>query len=181
MTEMAQRLGLEHADSGVRVDLGRLTVVADTDAGPVYMDTGIGSAKNWVGYHLSTVLSLQQHFIRRSRPVPSFLVLDQPTQAFFPADTTDAEIPDEDRVDALAQFELMRDVVSELGNALQVLVLDHADFDEQWFQDAVRERWRDGEALIPESWLEGWRSQPVGSWVFGFPGPYRLSPATAGR
>lgn len=105
MTEMAQRLGLEHADSGVRVDLGRLTVVADTDAGPVYMDTGIGSAKNWVGYHLSTVLSLQQHFIRRSRPVPSFLVLDQPTQAFFPADTTDAEIPDEDRVDALAQFE----------------------------------------------------------------------------
>jgi len=77
------------------------------------MDTGIGSAKNWVGYHLAATLSLQAHFIDRQRPVPSFLVLDQPTQAFFPSDRPDEDASDEDRRDALAQFILMRDVVDD--------------------------------------------------------------------
>lgn len=86
MTPMAQQLGLEHSSTGVRIDLGRLTVVAGTPQGAVYMDTGIGPAKNWVGYHLASVLSLQQHFVEENRPVPSFLILDQPTQAFFPSD-----------------------------------------------------------------------------------------------
>jgi polyhydroxyalkanoate synthesis regulator phasin len=154
MTEMAQALDLEHAESNVRVDLSRLTVVADTDEGPVYLDTSIGSGKNWVGYHLATVLSLQEYFVRRSRPVPSFLVLDQPTQAFFPADRPAENVDDQDRADALAQFDLMNDVVAGLDEALQVIVLDHADFDVDWFQASVRERWRAGEALIPQSWLQ---------------------------
>jgi hypothetical protein len=154
MTPMANQLGLEHADASVRVDLGRLTVVADTPTGAVYMDTGIGSAKNWVGYHLATTLSLQAHFISHQRPVPSFLVLDQPTQAFFPSDVAAEEARDEDRRDALAQFTLMRDVVAELDNRLQIIVLEHADFDEPWFREAVVERWRDGEALIPRTWYE---------------------------
>jgi hypothetical protein len=118
------------------------------------MDSNIGSAKNWVGYHLATVLSLQEHFVLHARPVPSFLVLDQPTQAFFPSERPDEEIGDQDRADAFAQFEVMRDVVAGLDGSLQVIVLDHADFDEPWFQDVVRERWRHGDALIPASWLE---------------------------
>jgi hypothetical protein len=117
------------------------------------MDTGIGSAKNWVGYHLASTLSLQQHFVSESRPVPSFLVLDQPSQAFFPSDLPNDEVDDQDRRDALAQFTLIRNVVDGLDSKLQVIVLDHADFDEAWFQGAVRERWRDGEALIPTDWI----------------------------
>lgn len=152
MTPMAQRLGLEHADLNVRIDLGRLTVVADKPTGAVYMDSGIGSAKNWVGYHLAATLGLQDHFVREGRPVPSFLVLDQPTQAFFPSDRPQADVADQDRQDALAQFELFRDAVGALDGRLQVIVLDHADFDEAWFQDAVVEKWRDGRALIPASW-----------------------------
>jgi len=153
MTEMARALQLEHAESGVRIDLNRLTVVADTPSGPVFMDTGIGSAKNWVGYHLASVLSLQRHFVLEERPVPSFLMLDQPSQAFFPSDLPSEQIDDQDRHDALAQFSLMADVVAELDSRLQVIVLDHADFGEDWFQGAVRERWRDGDALIPTAWI----------------------------
>lgn len=152
MTPMAQQLGLEHSSSGVRIDLGGLTVVADTPQGAVYMDTGIGSAKNWVGYHLASVISLQEHFVREKRPVPSFLVLDQPTQAFFPSDQATEQASDQDRQDALAQFVLVRDVADQLDGQLQIIVLDHADFDEAWFDDAVVERWRDGNALIPRSW-----------------------------
>jgi hypothetical protein len=55
--------------------------------GPAYMDRGkIGSGMNWVGYHLSAYLALQDFFIRNARPVPHFLVLDQPSHAFFPRD-----------------------------------------------------------------------------------------------
>jgi len=152
MTPMAQQLGLEHAQTGVRIDLGRLTVLADTATGPVYMDTGIGSAKNWVGYHLAAALGLQRHFVEQNRPVPGFLVLDQPTQAFFPSQQAHDEASDEDRIDARAQFELLRDVAAALENRLQIIVLDHADFDDRWFQDAVVEKWRDGRALIPYAW-----------------------------
>ena len=152
MTPMAQQLGLEHSSTGVRIDLGRLTVIADTAHGAVYMDTGIGSAKNWVGYHLATALSLQEHFVNESRPVPSFLVLDQPPQAFFHSDQATAQASDHDRQDALAQFALFRDVAAQLDGRLQIIVLDHADFDEPWFDGAVIERWREGNALIPHSW-----------------------------
>jgi Protein of unknown function (DUF3732)/AAA domain len=154
MTEIANRLELEHAQSGVRVDLSRLTVVADTPGGSIYMNSSIGSAKNWVGYHLATVLSLQRHFVQEGRPVPSFLVLDQPSQAFFPTDLPNEQIVDEDRRAAFGQIELIRDVVSGLDNRLQVIVVEHADFDVDWYQQAVRERWRDGDALIPQSWID---------------------------
>ncbi len=85
MTAWAQQLGLEHAADGTQIDLDRLTIVADTSDGPAYMDRGeIGSGMNWVGYHLTAYLALQRFFIEQRRPVPSFVVLDQPSQAFFP-------------------------------------------------------------------------------------------------
>lgn len=60
MTAWARRLGLEHSEQQVRIDLTRLTVVADTTDGPIWMDRGIGSGKNWVGYHLVSYLALQR-------------------------------------------------------------------------------------------------------------------------
>ena len=158
MTSWAQQLGLEHADEGVRVDLGRLTVVADTASGPIYMDTSIGSGKNWVGYHLVAYLALQTFFATQDRPVPRFLVLDQPTQAFFPRDRVKGgdldELSDTDRRSARELYELMQQVIDALGGRLQILALDHADFALEWFQTAVVERWRDGRALIPPEWLD---------------------------
>jgi hypothetical protein len=47
----------------------------------------------------------------------------------------------------------LRDVVDDLDNALQIPVLDHADFTEDWFQEAICERWRGGRALIPDARL----------------------------
>ncbi|MFF1681539.1 DUF3732 domain-containing protein [Streptomyces sp. NPDC058256] len=50
----------------------------------------MGSAKNWIGYHLVAHLALHTYFLRERRPVPRFLMLDQPTQAFFPEKIRDA-------------------------------------------------------------------------------------------
>ena len=151
----ADALGLEHREDDVRLDLARLTVVADTETGPAPL-TRIGSAKNWVGYHLATHLALHRYFTRQERPVPRFLMLDQPTQAHYPSENDNGSgLPDED-ADRLAvrnMFELMRDVVEELTPQFQIIVCDHADLPEPWFQEAVREHWRRGTKLIPADWL----------------------------
>ena len=147
----AERLDLEHSTEDVRLDLARLTVVADTDTGPAPL-TRIGSAKNWVGYHLATHLALHRYFTRQDRPVPRFLMLDQPTQAHYPSENdNETGLPEEDadRIAVRAMFELMRDVVNELSPRFQVIVCDHADLPEPWFDQAVRERWRHGAKLIP--------------------------------
>ncbi len=158
MTTWAQELELEHSQDGAHIDLDRLTIVADTPDGPAYMDRGeIGSGMNWVGCHLTAYLALQRFFIEHARPVPAFIVLDQPSQAFFPRDREAggdlSELTDTDRENTRRLYELTHRVVEQMGGGLQVIALDHADFEDDWFAESVVERWRDGEALIPGTWL----------------------------
>lgn len=155
MTRYAERLNLEHSGADVRLDLARLTVVTDTPTGPAPLFR-IGSAANWIGYHLATHLALHRYLTLQNRPVPRFLMLDQPTQAHYPAEADDTSgLPenDADRVAVRAMFELMRDVVDELAPKFQLIVCDHADLPEEWFQEAVRHRWRGGIKLIPADWI----------------------------
>ena len=85
LTAWARALALEHSKFPLRLDLKKLTIVADTVDGPVPMER-MGSGENWVGYHLIAHLALHQWFVERSRPVPRFLFLDQPSQVYFPAE-----------------------------------------------------------------------------------------------
>jgi len=154
MTTYAQALGLEHVENGVRLDLNNLTVVTDTNDGPLPLSR-IGSAANWIGYHLATHLALHRYFVENNRPVPRFLMLDQPTQAYYPSEAAkDRGRPaDTDREAVLAMFTVMRDVVAALAPRLQIIVSDHANLEEAWFQDSVAHSWRDGVKLIPAEWL----------------------------
>ena len=70
MTALATQLGLEHVENGVRLDLAALTVVTDTNSGPLPLSR-IGSAANWIGYHLATNLALHVFFVENTRPVPA--------------------------------------------------------------------------------------------------------------
>jgi hypothetical protein len=154
MTRWAERLNLEH-QSSVRLDLRRLTIVTDTSSGPATLSR-IGSAENWVGYHLVSHLALHRYFTLQIRPVPHFLMLDQPTQAYYPSDVEqEAGVPagDDDRQAVQRLYELMRDVTQELAPSMQVISCDHANLQEDWFQEAVVENWRGGIKLIPESWM----------------------------
>ncbi|MFE6483089.1 DUF3732 domain-containing protein [Streptomyces sp. NPDC057757] len=97
----------------------------------------IGSAKNWIGYHLVAHLALHTYLRRHDRPVPAFLMLDQPTQAFFPEKIHDAAtVEDADWATVTRYFELLRDVAQLNDGALQIVVCDHANLGEAWFQDA---------------------------------------------
>lgn len=154
MTAWATRLDLEHQAS-VQLDLRRLTVVNITPTGPVPL-MRVGSAENWIGYHLVTHLALHKYFVNENLPVPHLLMLDQPTQAYYPSDVEQASgVPanDDDREAVRRLYELMRDVANELTPSMQIIACDHANLPEQWFQDAVIANWRNGEKLIPQSWL----------------------------
>jgi phage shock protein A len=155
MTQWARDLGLEHSKFPLRLDIKNLTIVADTADGPVPM-ARMGSGENWVGYHLIAHLALHQWFVQRRRPVPGFLFLDQPSQVYFPADK-DAEgsmrsVSEDDRLAVGRMLKLVFDAVNEVAPGLQVIITEHADIDQAWYQAALIERWRGGLKLVPEDW-----------------------------
>lgn len=157
MTEFSSDLGLEFAGSKLRLDIRNLTLVADTLDGaiPLYR---MGSGENWVGYHVIAHLALHKWFRLKGRPVPAFVLFDQPSQAHYPAEEDADEgsvdaLKDEDKVAVLRLFKLMADAARELAPELQIIVMDHADLREDWFQEAVTERWRRGKRLVPEEWM----------------------------
>lgn len=157
MSEGAQRLLLEHSASPLRLDMKRLTLVADTENGPVPMSR-MGSGENWVGYHLIAHLTLHGWFSHRDRPVPRFLFLDQPSQVYFPperevaAEMSIDDLSEDDRSAVKRMFQYVFAAVESARPAFQVIVTEHADIDEEWFQSAVVERWRGGLKLVPEDW-----------------------------
>lgn len=159
MTKWAEYLNLEHSNFPYRLDLKNLTVVADSDERPIPMNR-MGSGENWLGCHLIALLALHKFFIRKSRPVPGFLVLDQPTQVYFPPEIYKKlegdinEITDEDSIAVKRMYDLLFDVCNDLYPDLQIIVFDHANIKDNKFQNAlVEEPWRNGNALVPSSWL----------------------------
>ncbi|MFW5852501.1 MAG: DUF3732 domain-containing protein, partial [Nanoarchaeota archaeon] len=155
LTKWAQKLKLEHSKFPLRFEPKRLTIVADTNDGPVPMKR-MGSGENWVGYHLIVHLALHLWFVCKNRPVPNFIFFDQPSQVYFPAEQYNEKslenVSEEDALALSRMFELVIEVINEVEPNLQVIVTEHADIDKEWYQEAIVERWRDGVKLVPEDW-----------------------------
>jgi Protein of unknown function (DUF3732) len=155
LTVFAAQLGLEHGNNPLRLDRKQLTVVADTIDGPLSL-AQIGSGENWVGYHVAAHLALHHVFRRRRRPVPAFLMLDQPSQAHYPPERDQngltAGLPDEDKAAVHKLFEVIADYAKQPQCSMQIIVSDHVELLEPWFREAMVQRWRDGIALIPANW-----------------------------
>lgn len=164
----ATQLALEYRTSPLRLDMTNLTVIADADSGPVPL-ARMGSGANWLGYHLATHVALHDWFIQKARPVPRFLFLDQPSQAYYPQDW-DSEgvlaalkndpdgslgfLEDDDRVAVRRVFHWLYDTAEAFTPNFQIIVTDHADIEASWFQESVIARWRGDDKLIPLSWQQ---------------------------
>jgi len=162
MTKLAKHLDLE-LKCPYRLDLSNLTVVADADR-PIPM-ARMGSGSNWLGCHFIALLALHKHFVEQKRPVPSFLIIDQPSQVYFPSASyrqlngskeSLEEIKGDADISAVNRmFRVLYEVVQELSPNFQIIVTEHANLPEKWYQDSLVEPpWRDGQALIPSDWLD---------------------------
>lgn len=151
--DYSRALEAESSNRPVRLDINALTVVVDEEFGPVEL-TGFGSGANWVGYHIATHLALHRYFVSQNRPVPRFLMLDQPSQAHFQGDlsaSNDAKSDREgERVRAI--FRTVADFAETQAGAMQVIIIDHARYPDEWFARHVRHDWHNGDKLIPDSW-----------------------------
>lgn len=156
MTSWAKMLDIEHQEAPVRFDIKKLTVFYDLPEKSIPLNQ-MGSAANWISSHLLIHFALHKHFIKANRPVPRFLILDQPSQAYYPPEM-DKELKgafksnsDETAVKQLYDF--IFSITKELAPDLQIIITDHAKLNYKEFTDNIIEEWRDGRKLIPDDWL----------------------------
>ena len=148
MSTWSKELKLEHSEYPYRFDIKKLTVVVDRDR-PVPLKQ-IGSASNWLGCHLIVLFALHSFFVHNNRPVPNFLFLDQPSQAYFQPETRDDNV---DNQELRGIYDFIIDKIQQLSPNMQVIIVDHADIDTESFQEAVIEKWWEDTKLVPTSWL----------------------------
>jgi hypothetical protein len=59
----------------------------------------------------------------------------------------------EDREAVVRIYRLALEMVQQLSPNLQIIMTDHADINQEWFQDRVIERWRGTRKLVPDTWI----------------------------
>jgi Protein of unknown function (DUF3732). len=161
--KILQGLDVEDPNAPISLEINDLTIKVLGGERDDYLSE-IGSGSNWLSYHLAVLLSLHQFYLsQKNNPVPSFLILDQPSQVYFPKSTQLQNVANEDEpklrdedVEAVRRaFETMGNVVIKENGKLQLIVLDHAPR-EVWGEiDGVvgLPEWRDGIKLVPMEWL----------------------------
>lgn len=155
-----QTFEAEFSDYPARLDLNHLTIVFDRPDRPVPMSR-TGGGENHLAYHLSALLALHLFASKNKCPIPQFLLIDQPTQVYFPSEkvykeadgTVQKTEADADLAAVRRLFELLLNFTKEEVPGFQLIVTEHANLREQWFQDTLVEQpWTKPPALVPEDW-----------------------------
>ncbi|NKM57815.1 DUF3732 domain-containing protein [Rhizobium anhuiense] len=160
MSGYIEKLGGEFSEFPARLDLQHLTVVIDRPGRPIQMHrTGGGS--NHLAYHLAALLALHRYASTNDQPIPRFLLIDQPTQVYFPSiESYEATGGSIERTEADADlqaveklFKLLYDFGTKDAPGFQIIVTEHANLRNDWFQDSlVEEPWIKPPALVPDDW-----------------------------
>jgi hypothetical protein len=166
MSRILPQLDVEHPDDPVEFVIKDLTVCVKNSSGRDDYLWEIGSASNWLSYHISLILALQYYFqTKPSANVPNFIIFDQPSQVYFPRtqnpiNEREQILNDDDKNAVKKIFETLSDYVKNAGFDIQIIVTEHAE-DDIWGENSIPgskiklvERWRDGIKLIPLEWLE---------------------------
>lgn len=158
--ELLKLMDTERPDNSFRLDYKNLTIEIDGEDDRKDYLWEIGSGSNWLAYHVSTILGLQEFFSTFQSSVPNFVVFDQPSQVYFPHGATDdsqvREWKDLDREAVKSIFITMTQSIANVNNNMQILVLEHADASIYGDVKGVNEVcvWRNGEKLIPAEWIQ---------------------------
>jgi hypothetical protein len=162
MSGYIRDLGGEFGEYPARLDLHNLTVVIDRPGRPVYMNR-TGGGENHLAYHLAALLALHRFAATYDHPIPRFMLIDQPTQVYFPSETSYAAAggsieqtesqKDADLEAVRRLFETLQRFTTQDAPGFQLIVTEHANLREDWFQAALVENpWTKPPALVPDNW-----------------------------
>lgn len=161
MARLLPGLDSERPRDPAELNIDDLTIRVTGSSGRPDFLWEIGSGANWLSYHVASMIGLHELFLgQEGNPVPSLLVLDQPSQVYFPRtlardakEGDDPTLEDED-VAAVRKVFVTLAAATRENIGLQILVLDHAS-KEVWGNVDVHivDVWRDGKALVPKTWL----------------------------
>jgi Protein of unknown function (DUF3732). len=163
----ANLLELEYSDSLPTLDIKELTIKFKHATHSDFL-WEIGSGQNWVGYHIAGVLALHEYCLTlKSNILPSFIIIDQPSQVYFPEAWPDIDKTPEDNTGKKHEvsadiagvqriFTAMAAFLRRTQGDCQVIVTEHAG---QLTWEGIpgiylAGNWREGhdEFLIPTSW-----------------------------
>ncbi|ENU08280.1 MULTISPECIES: DUF3732 domain-containing protein [Acinetobacter] len=159
LTKYLRNSETEFSEYPARFDLKNLTVVFDRGNSPIPMNR-TGSAQNHLNHHVDTYLALHKYAHTANRPLPKFLMIDQPSQVYFPTiesyQALDGSIENmiDGDIEAVTKFfkKLYDFSKSEVKN-FQIIVTEHANLSDEWFQKSLVEiPWKKPPALVPLDW-----------------------------
>jgi len=135
----------------------------------------IGSGSNYMCYHLATMLGIHEFLYKlkesgKNNYVPTMLVLDQPSQVYFPERIEDkhnlSKEESEDKTNTRTIFEVCKKFMERTNHEVQIIILEHANTDMwQGLEKDINlvENWRgkedngefthDYNALIQKDWI----------------------------
>lgn len=168
----ASVLQLEHATENVKLNHRELTLQFAPLSGRTDYLWEVGSGQNWVGYHIAGMLALHEHFLSvKASPVPRFLMIDQPSQVYFPEAWPSVDQVPEDKgqhgnrsadIDGVRRiFSVLSEFLTTVGGQFQLIVTEHAGaitWDKVPGVHVVG-NWRNGydEFLVPSEWIDSKR------------------------
>jgi len=148
--------------------------IEDTKSKNITFLSKLGSGANHMCYHLATLLGLHEYFLKlpesgKRNYISSFLVLDQPSQVYFPEHFNDIDNPNpikqmkisEDIENTTQIFKVCSYFMEKTNFQTQIIILEHAP-KETWKNVSnihLVEEWRgdidtsEYNALIPKDWL----------------------------
>ncbi|MGJ8639997.1 MAG: DUF3732 domain-containing protein [Opitutaceae bacterium] len=147
-----------------RFSIKELGIFVLSDDGDWHLLAEVGSASNWVSFHIAFICAMQEYLLSRKESVtPTFAIFDQPSQVYFPRSATQGELTtgdtelhkDEDKDAVRKIFRTLADSVQSSEGEWQAIVLDHAAQDIYGHIDGVHEveEWRGSNKLIPSEWI----------------------------
>ena len=153
MTSWVQdnQLDVEHNSASVSFNLSKLTLMSIIGNEVVPLSQ-LGSGANWVSYHILILMALHKYFVENNRPVPHFLMLDQPSQVYYPSQGNGEK--DLDLIGIKKLFDFIFNRVDEMKGQMQVIITDHAMLTDERFTSCVQEEWRGDVKLIPSDWYK---------------------------
>jgi len=144
MKSFAQQLGLEDEPFYFSIKNKKLKIFIDRN-GKTKQLVNVTGKSEIVGCHLSLFLALHNFFSEKLRPIPHFIVLDQPTQGY--TETTDKE-------KIFTMFNIFFEFCKSMN--IQIIITEHVNLqNNKKFKEALVENYWTGEqdrALIPSRW-----------------------------